>query len=177
MRWNKNNLILKFRNKTIIVSFDDKEGVLINTYLEAMPKMESKYIPPRTGNDEKVAMTGKTYLVINEQHSLFPEQEDALKKFGEYETIKVPADGWTVEQMREIAAQIDLWTNNVIFASPVPYLLAHLAAEAGNVAAIAGPVRDETRGVWIFHNDNREKKELPGGRLISVTAKEGWTIT
>jgi len=171
IRMNKNNLILTFKNKTVIVCFDDEEGVLINTYLEPMPRVESKYISPRTGT----TWTGKTYLIINEQHSLFPEQEKILKKFGRYETIKVPFDGWTLEEMRKIATRFDFWTDSVIFASPVPYLLARLAAEAGNVAAIAGPVRDETRGVWVFHNDCREKKELPGGRLISVTAKEGWT--
>ena len=41
-------------------------------------------------------------LIINEQHSLFPEQEEILNKKGGFETIEVPADGWTLEEQQEL---------------------------------------------------------------------------
>lgn len=121
----------------------------------------------------------KNFLIINEQHSLFVAQENILReKFPEgYETIKVPATGWTLEEMKEVASGFDLYTDRVVFASPVPYLLAKLSARAGELAGqLVGQVTDEHRGVWVFHNDRRKKKELPNGKVISVTAEKGWVL-
>jgi hypothetical protein len=28
----------------------------------------------------------------------------------------------------------------------------------------------------VFHNDRREKKELPNGKVIMTVAKEGWEL-
>ena len=33
IRRDKSSLVLELKNKTIVVCFDDKEGVLVNTYL------------------------------------------------------------------------------------------------------------------------------------------------
>jgi len=30
--------------------------------------------------------------------------------------------------------------------------------------------------VHIFHNDNREKKELPNGKIIHTVAQKGWVL-
>lgn len=35
---------------------------------------------------------------------------------------------------------------------------------------------DERYKVLIFHNDNREKKELPGGKVVSVVSQTGWQL-
>ena len=37
----------------------------------------------------------------------------------------------------------------------------------------------ETRQIYdvlVFHNDRREKKELPDGLIIQVVAREGWQL-
>lgn len=51
----------------------------------------------------------------------------------------------------------------VIFVSPIPYLIKFLAGSTGT-------------DVYVFHNDNREKKELPDGRIIQTVAKTGWQL-
>lgn len=52
----------------------------------------------------------------------------------------------------------------VVFASPVPYLLKELACRFGD------------KRVRVFHNDHREKVELPNGRVINKVASTGWQI-
>ncbi|NTW13832.1 MAG: hypothetical protein HGA31_02250 [Candidatus Moranbacteria bacterium] len=114
-------------------------------------------------------------VVMNESHKLFPEQKTLLQeKFGTYEILSVPEEGWTLEEMRGVADSIDLWQDQVLFVSPVPYLLATLSFKAGEMCGLVGPIPEDRRGVYIFHNDLREKKELPGGRIVSVTATTGW---
>ena len=49
-----------------------------------------------------------------------------------------------------------------MFASPVPALIA-LAQRAGVE-------------VKVLHNDKREKKELPNGKIIMTVAQAGWVI-
>jgi hypothetical protein len=121
----------------------------------------------------------KIKLIINEQHSLLPDQKRALDEFIEMkdeaitvDTIKVPASGWTLQEMN--AVQDELWQEffdgeediSVIFVSPVPYLLKELASY------------NEYSGfcIYVLHNDHREKKELPNGKVIMTIAKEGWVI-
>jgi len=103
----------------------------------------------------------KTIVIINEQHSLLPEQEKIISFFIQMETMKVPASGWTIEEQKKI---VNDWNPNdiAIFVSPVPVLLALLANKLPTVG--------------VFANDKREKKELPNGKIISVTAKTGWKL-
>lgn len=119
-----------------------------------------------------------TYLIINEQHSLFPEQESLLRDFCPkgYETITVPKEGWNRDEM-------DFWIKNlrgneVVFASPIPYMLAKLAYINGydNGADIARGGTGSDWVVLVFHNDRREKKELPGGKVIQVVSSTGWEL-
>lgn len=111
---------------------------------------------------------GKIVLVMNEQHSLLPEQEVLLgDKVGENELveIKVPAEGWTIQQMESLID--DLITDpplEVIFVSPVPYLIRKLAGIWSG------------RKVLLFHNDHREKKELPNGKIIFTVPQTGWKL-
>jgi hypothetical protein len=62
---------------------------------------------------------------------------------------------------------------NIVFVSPVPALL----------LMAAGTVNDERLNaashisqVFVFHNDRREKIELPDGRIISRVADTGWRL-
>ncbi len=93
----------------------------------------------------------KVLVLINEQHSLMPAQEEILKeKFGQWEFVKVPATGWTIDKMKNVAQDLYLalveakpafpgaknnkmkavMTSNtgkhntaIVFVSPNPYLL------------------------------------------------------
>ena len=103
------------------------------------------------------------FLIINEQHTLMPQQEQLLKDtFGTWDTIKVPADGWTKKQIELIAYTHFEDDDEIILASPIPYLIKELMLRCVDV--------------HILHNDTREKKELPGGKIIYTVAKEGWVL-
>ena len=126
----------------------------------------------------------KAIVIINEQHSLLPDQNRILNSyFDSYELYKVPADGWTIEEMNE-EVDDDLIQNNynsskaIVFASPVPYLLAHCASVSGRIdtARVEYGSEHPELYVYLFHNDKREKKELPNDKVISVVAKEGWQL-
>jgi len=103
-------------------------------------------------------------VVMNEQHSFFPDQEKALNnKFGvgSWERLNVPASGWTANQQREELQKAGNAT--LVFARPLPLMLRDASKRQGA----------ET---YVFHNDGREKKELPNGRIINTVAKTGWVI-
>ena len=103
-------------------------------------------------------------VVINEQHKLLPNQTRVLNEtFGEgaYEMVLVPADGWTLDQIREQTEQAG--NSTIVFVSPIPAMILFAA--------------QRTHGVThIMHNDKRVKKEIPDGRIISVVAEDGWVI-
>ncbi len=112
----------------------------------------------------------KAIIIINETHSMMDEQKSIIEeRYQNYEFLKVPSKGWTLEEMKEIKSKIwEEYMNsdeemNIIFISPIPYLLKELA--------LLGAER-----VLVMHNDRREKKELPDGRVIQVVAKEGWQL-
>lgn len=113
----------------------------------------------------------KTTIIINEQHTLLPEQEAILKeKFETWSTILVPATGWSREE-RDIIC--DTLRGNVVFVSPVPGMILELAGRASFESRTRGSL---TVRPWVFSNDTREKKELPDGKVISVTAQTGWYL-
>ncbi|HEX8923307.1 MAG TPA: hypothetical protein VF828_01055 [Patescibacteria group bacterium] len=102
--------------------------------------------------------------MINEQHTLIPDQVRALNdKFGEgkWERLDVPAEGWSAAEQYIVQAEHKF--DVLVFASPVPLLL-----------MIAARMKPEN--TFVFHNDRREKKELPNGKIISTVAAEGWAI-
>ncbi len=114
-------------------------------------------------------MTMKIVVVLNEQHSLLQEQVKLLdKEFeqGNWLLCSVPATGWTLEEQETMV--INLSRQTIVFASPVPYLLAKLAYEKGQANQISK--------IFVFGNDNRDKKELPGGRVVYVVPKTGWQL-
>jgi hypothetical protein len=102
-------------------------------------------------------------VIINEQHTLSADQTRCLdEKFGEgeWQRYNVPAAGWTAE---EIEQEVEKLHDTLVFCSPIP-LMIKLAVLKGEYMPM------------IFHNDRREKKELPNGKVISVVAQDGWVI-
>ena len=123
----------------------------------------------------------KTTLIINEQHTLLPDQARCLEGT-DYETLLVPANGWSRTEMDYIMENLD---KEVIFVSPIPYMIKALAFSAGvnvcsNSCGPEYPYADDgdykPMKVKVFCNNTREKKELPNGKIISVTAKTGWYL-
>lgn len=111
----------------------------------------------------------KAKVVINEQHSLMEDQYRALRErgFSEIEFVKIPKDGLTKDEQMKLAEELKE-EKSIVFASPVPVLMAQLAFWAG-----AGYGTDK---IYVLHNDKREKRELPNGNIVSVVAKEGWEL-
>jgi hypothetical protein len=103
------------------------------------------------------------YVVINEQHTLLPEQRELLdERFGcdGWKPLLVPAAGWSLAELEAIARAWPLETA-AVFASSIPVLIRDLARRAV---------------CYVFHNDRREKVELPNGKIISRVAKTGWEL-
>jgi len=101
-------------------------------------------------------------VIINEQHELTAEQETLLNtRFYNWELHKVPAEGWNKAQMDEKI--FDLSATKCVFVSPIPYMLMRLTSI-------------NYRDIYIFHNDKREKVELPNGKVIYKVADTGWEL-
>lgn len=97
-------------------------------------------------------------VVMNEQHTILPEQENLLPDG--YTLASVPATGWDLETIRQKSKK---WGDRmVILLSPIPALMSIRAKEGL-------PFK-------VFHNDQREKKELPDGRIIHTVAQQGWEL-
>ena len=114
----------------------------------------------------------KAIVIMNEQHTLLPGQVSALERmFDTYETLSIPATGWDALKQEEVAeeilARMRTEAEIPVFLSPVPLLLAHVSWGAGRLGLF--PAR-------VFHNDRREKVELPDGRQIMKPAEDGWQI-
>ncbi len=127
-------------------------------------------------------MKKRLTVIMNENHTLLPEQERILKERFPYldpEFLFVPATGWTKEEMDQVAASFkeaaigpDRYLSQyIVFVSPIPYLLRELTRAEFSPY----PECSIHSGIWayVFHNDRREKKELPDGRIIQVVAQEG----
>ncbi len=114
----------------------------------------------------------KAAVIMNTQHSFMPEQEVLLNKtFPEgWGILEVPAKGWDKMEMDSIYTDLK---GPVVFLSPIPLLLGWLVSDRAE--RMGGGYACRTQ-VYLFHNDHREKKELPNGKVISITAKEGWEL-
>jgi len=122
----------------------------------------------------------KALVIINENHSLMTEQKQILEKnYSSIEFLKVPAQGWKLEEMRSIVEEIssmDLkgYYLDIVFVSPVPYMIRELTRR--EIFFVNEYAEQTNMFVRVFHNDVREKKELPDGRIISVVAQTGWQL-
>ena len=130
--------------------------------------------------------TNSVFVVMNTQHSLLPDQMEVLsQKFpGGFQFTDVPADGLSRAEMDEMLKSFPLHST-VVFVSPVPYMLTALSFSCGLTAAYNACKGDYSycpAGDYgpdyclVFCNDTRVKKELPNGKVISVTAQTGWYL-
>ena len=108
----------------------------------------------------------KNIVIINEQHSLLPEQKQLIARLdGIGGTLKVPRNGWTLQEIYQVEKRLheeNTGSQRYIFVSPVPVLLGLLCRWSSKV--------------YVFHNDKREKKELPNGKIIYTVAEDGWQL-
>ncbi len=126
----------------------------------------------------------KILVFLNEQHSLLPQQEQLLNdRFGRdnWEIYSIPATGWTRSEQEEKIHELVMADDqlSLVFASPVPYMIKLAQDQASwNLArrVFESPMPTSIEAVYVFHNDRREKKELPNGKVIFTVAKEGWEI-
>ena len=105
----------------------------------------------------------KNYVVINEQHQLMDSQIALLNEvYGEnsWERWNVPATGLTALEMEEAVNGFIFEGVYPVFASPIPLMIALMCG--GHFA--------------LLHNDKREKKELPNGKVIMTVAQTGWEL-
>lgn len=117
----------------------------------------------------------KNVVIINESHKLMPEQEMLLNdefNVGNWERLNIPMNGLNKQKMKEICEEI--LENNVygiVFVSPIPYMMKYLFEfKAYNVDIY------KNIEIKIFHNDNRDKVELPDGKIIMKVSKTGWEL-
>ena len=115
----------------------------------------------------------KILVVINEQHSLFEEQEQILHDmalslgYDSVERVNVPSAGLNVKELESMSNDLVAKVRRgdmFVLASPIPVLLKWLLGDL-----------DFDR-VLVFHNDKREKKELPNGKVIMAVSKTGWQL-
>jgi hypothetical protein len=111
--------------------------------------------------------SGMVLLVINEQHEVLQDQQKAIcEDFCANPLIcrlNIPANGMKADELKKLAKDLAACRCHIVFASPIPLLLLLLSSRGKNL-------------VGVLHNDKREKKELPNGKVISVTAQEGWQV-
>ena len=86
------------------------------------------------------------------------------------EFFHVPAEGWTIDEQFSVANELlEQKPFAIVFVSPIPFLLKLLSFRGGLKCARG----ENFPFIWIFHNDRREKKELPDRRIVNTEAKEG----
>ena len=116
----------------------------------------------------------KTVVVINEQHSLLPDQIRALdENYADgYELHKVPSDGLTLSQQDTLAQElVNSKYDDIVFASPIPALI--ILCSRYDTAG-----REWVR-IRVLHNDKRVAKEIDtpqGKKIIHTVAPDGWQI-
>jgi len=124
------------------------------------------------------------FVFLNEQHSLMEEQSKLLdEEFDSWTIVSVPAHGLSLAEQKEIAQKVGNKVGAIdysegidvtfVFASPVPFLLKEMSVNSKQDGTFG---MDYLYDVRVFHNDKRDKKELPNGKVIFTVAKEGWQL-
>ena len=122
----------------------------------------------RKGIEEGV----KVFVIMNERHSLLPEQFNILKGFCDsnnsgYAGLVIPANGFTKKEMDSFITEAlhnsmnEVESSRYVFVTPVPYLIGRLASSG--------------MSVYLFHNDNKVEREYNGSKIFS-SAKTGWKL-
>ncbi|HFD2052232.1 TPA: hypothetical protein ACF2DE_002963 [Clostridium perfringens] len=112
----------------------------------------------------------KAKVILNEQHTLLPSQKVILdSEFGinGWDVLSVPSNGWSLSEQLEVVESLKGTIekqSKIVFASPLPIIIGKLSRW------------NEYEDIYIFHNDKREKKELPNGKIIFTVAQDGWQL-
>ena len=113
----------------------------------------------------------KAYVIMNEQYVILKQQRDILNAtFSDWEFVKVPASGWTKGECKGVILHLTDRSNSpddcIVFVSPVPLAIGYACKLEWNVG--------------IFHNDQREAKEIPDGqggtKVIHTVSPNGWKL-
>jgi hypothetical protein len=131
----------------------------------------------------------RTLVVLNEQHTLLPEQAKLLtEKFGGvadmmWELLTVPEQGWTSTEQKALVEKFEKVEeiSTFVFASPVPLLLKLVARNmVDSTREINFPQFEPRWDVWVFHNDQRIKKEVRQSdgtvKIVFTVASTGWQL-
>ena len=114
----------------------------------------------------------KAKVILNEQHTLLPEQESLLDtEFGEgqWEVYPLPNFGLNEQEQENLA--VNLIYENVVIASPCPLLSLCLAVhKARNVTSCA---------LYLFHADTRtaeETKNAGSKTILKHRLQKKWKL-
>ena len=107
-----------------------------------------------------------TVIVINESHSLKEEQKNLLSQF-DYEFYKIPSSGMVLSEISQMVEELSNY-DNVVFVSPIPAAFSIIINKMKN--------GNWNSKVYNFHNDKREKVELPNGKIIMKVASTRWLL-
>lgn len=127
-------------------------------------------------------MTKKVFIIINEQHSIMEDQKKVIQeKFpnAKLEKVAIPAKGLNLQEISELS--FNLYHKAVredaviIMASPIPAMIKNITAMIYQIEGESQGIAKNT-DIFILHNDRREKKELPNGKIVFTVAKEGWQL-
>ena len=116
----------------------------------------------------------RVHVVISEQHTLSPQQVLLLKGY-DVNFIKVPANGWTLNEMKAVLEEWKRRNYNIIFVSPIPFLIKSYAFYLGELWNNDN-FFETPPFCKVMFNEKREKVELPDGKVISKTAQDGWQL-
>lgn len=116
----------------------------------------------------------KVQVVLNSNRVLLPSQMDVLNKtFGEgkWEVFSVPVSEGIDHMTQNIIAD-RLLMFDVVFATPIPYMMARLSYRSGVL---------NMRNIYILHNDSRPTKSVYNKKkrqyeMIHVLPETNWVI-
>lgn len=106
-------------------------------------------------------------LIINESHSVLPQQAETL---GSFERFDLPDTGATLAQVKaEIAPTLiarAMAGDEIVFSTPFAALMVELCRQGFKFSCL--------------HNDKRIAKEVPDGkggvRVVHSVAPDGWVL-
>ncbi len=114
----------------------------------------------------------KINYVINQAHSLMPEQDSILNSLihegDNLIRVDIPEEGLNLDKQIELAHSLmdEMREEDyLVFVSPIPCMLGYICAQI-----------ESSQNVLVFGNDRRDKKELPNGKIIQTVSQTGWYL-
>ena len=121
----------------------------------------------------------KALVVLNEAHTMLPQQEKLLgvEIYDDWDILPVPKEGWTLDKMKDdIRPPLEnalLTGTDIVFVSPIPWLIKRLSFFEGSQYA-----RDNfsVGAVRVMMRDQRIKTETKDGVITSKISGDGWRL-